>query len=144
MSKSLSTSKVALSSSKTLDTNDPALDNPIYKVKQLVNGTINTIYVFAGEKTGENKEELFKRIFTKEENEMIKRDNIQVKLSKHKIHFDDSIGSIKIKILDELKKEISLDEIYLYCQKLETIEPVSVYNSITKKIKIKSSICFFK
>ena len=84
MSKSLSSSKVVLSSSKILDTNDPTLDNPIYKVKQLVNGTINTVYVFNGEKTSENKEELFKRIFTKEENEMIKRENIQVKFSKHK------------------------------------------------------------
>ena len=76
MSKSLSSSKALLSSSKTVDTNDPALDNIIYKVKQLVNGTINTIYVFNGEKTGENKEELFKRIFTKEENELRKRENI--------------------------------------------------------------------
>ena len=115
-----------MSKSISSSTNDPALDNPIYKVKQLVNGTINTIYVFNGEKTGENKEELFKRIFTKEENELRKRENITVKFSKHKIHFDDSIGSIKIKILDEIKKEISLDEIYLYCQKKETLNAVSV------------------
>jgi hypothetical protein len=52
MSKSLSSSKAALSSSKTLDTNDQALDNSIYKVKQLVNGTINTIYVFMSQIMG--------------------------------------------------------------------------------------------
>ena len=125
-----------MSKSISSSTNDPALDNPIYKVKQLVNGTINTIYVFNGEKTGENKEELFKRIFTKEENELRKRENITVKFSKHKIHFDDSIGSIKIKILDEIKKEISLDEIYLYCQKKETLNAVSVYQTLTQNKNI--------
>ena len=45
----------SISSIKTSDTKEPSLDNPIYKVKQLINGSINTIYVFNGKKTEENE-----------------------------------------------------------------------------------------
>ena len=45
----------SISSIKTSDTKETSLDNPIYKVKQLINGSINTIYVFNGKKTEENE-----------------------------------------------------------------------------------------
>ena len=45
----------SISSIKTSDTNEPSLDNPVYKVKQLINGSINTIYVFNGKISEENK-----------------------------------------------------------------------------------------
>ena len=113
-----------------------SLDTNIYKIKKLVNGDIDTIYVFNGRKTAESDEELFKKIFTDKENEEIKRQGVSVKFSDQQIHFDDSIGTIKIKILNELKKGISLDEIYLYCQKIETLNAVSVYQSLTQKNKL--------
>ena len=34
----------SISSIKTSDTNEPSLDNPVYKVKQLINGSINKIF----------------------------------------------------------------------------------------------------
>ena len=104
-------------------------------LKKIINGSINTIYVFNGKKTKETKE-LFDKAFTEEEREQIKKDNITVKFSEQQIHFDDSIGIIKIKILNELKKDISLDEIYLYCQKKETLNAVSVYQSLTQNKKL--------
>ena len=70
----------SISSIKTPDTKEPSLDNPVYKVKQLINGTINTIYVFNGKKSEEN-EELFKKVFTEEERQQIKSDKITVKFS---------------------------------------------------------------
>ena len=124
----------SISSIKTV-TKEPSLDNPLYKVKQLINGSINTIYVFNGKKSEEN-EELFKKVFTEEERQQIESDKITVKFSEQQIHFDDSIGTIKIKILNELKKEIVLDEIYLYCQKNETLNAVSVYQSLTQNNKL--------
>ena len=130
MSKSISSTK------SSSDTHQLSLDSPIYKVKSLVNGSINTIYVFYGKKKIENEEELFKQIFTDEENEEIKKDGIKIKFSEQQIHFDDSIGTIKLKILNELKQEILLDEIYLYCQKIETLNAVSVYQSLTQNNKI--------
>ena len=125
----------SISSIKTSDTKEPSLDNPVYKVKQLINGSINTIYVFNGKKSEEN-EELFKKIFTEEERQQIESEKITVKFSEQQIHFDDSIGTIKIKILNELKNEIVLDEIYLYCQKNETLNAVSVYQSLTQNSKL--------
>jgi hypothetical protein len=136
MSEPLSSSKATLSSINSLDTHKPSLDNPVYKVKQLVNGSINTIYVFNGKKPTEDEQHLFKKIFTREEQEQIKKDKSVVKFSQQKIHFDDSIGTIKIKILNELKKDISIDEIYLFCQKLERLNAVSVYQSLTQNNKI--------
>ena len=135
MSKSISSSKATLSSIKSSDTKEPSLDNPVYKVKQLINGTINTIYVFNGKKTEEN-EELFKKIFTEDERQKIESEKITVIFSEQQIHFDDSIGTIKVKILNELKKDIVLDEIYLYCQKNETLNAVSVYKSLTQNNKL--------
>jgi hypothetical protein len=125
-----------LSSIKATDTNKTSLDNPIYKVKHMVNGSINTIFVFNGKNAQENEEELFKKIFTEEENELIKSERITIKFSEEIIHFDDSIGTIKIKILNELKREISLDEIYLFCQKAETLNAISVYQSLTQNGKL--------
>jgi hypothetical protein len=117
----------SISSIKTSDTKESSLDNRVYKVKQLINGSINIIYVFNGKKSEE-----FNNIFTEEERQQIKSENITVKFSDQQIHFDDSVGTIKIKILNELKKEISLDEIYLYCQKKETLNAISVYQSLTQ------------
>ena len=126
MSKSLSSIK----------TNDSSLDSPIYKVKQIVNGSINTIYVFNGKNSLENEEDLFKKIFTDEENKQINSERITVKFSKQQLHFDDSIGTIKIKILNELNPDLSLDEIYLFCQKTETLNAVSIYKSLTQNNKL--------
>ena len=121
-----------------LNTEQPSLDKDkykAYKVKLLVNGSINTIYVFNGKKTNEEKEELFKKIFSDKELEQINTEKISVNFSEEYIHFDDSIGTIKAKIFIELKKNISLDEIYLYCQKVETLNSVSVYQSLTQNKK---------
>ena len=126
----------SLSSIKTTETNNPSLDSPIYKVKQILNGKINTIYVFNGKKSSENEEDLFKKIFNDEENKQIKSEKIKIKFSEQQIHFDDSIGTIKIKILNELKKDISLDEMYLFCRKIETLNAVSVYKSLTQNKKL--------
>ena len=69
----------SLSSIKTTETNNPSLDSPIYKVKQILNGKINTIYVFNGKKSSENEEDLFKKIFNDEENKQIKSEKIKIK-----------------------------------------------------------------
>jgi hypothetical protein len=118
-----------------------SLDSVIYKVKRIVNGSLNTIYVFNAKKeegkSGEPSEkELFKEIFSDREAEQIQSEGIKVVFSDQKIHSDDSIGTIKIKIINEFKSEISLDEIYLYCQKMETLNAVAVYQSLTQNNKL--------
>ena len=114
----------------------PTLDQKIYKIKQLVNGEVNTIYIFNGKIASENEEELFQKIFTPEEISEIKSGSISVVFSEQQINFDDSIATIKIKILNELKRDVSIEEIYLYCQKIETLNAVAVYQSLTQNGKL--------
>jgi len=111
--------------------------NPIYKVNYLVDGVINTIYVFIGKKITKigNDTDLFETIFTEEENEIITKNKIQVVFSEQQIHPDDTIGVIKLKILNEIKDKASLDEIYLFCQKIETLNSVNIYQSLTQNKK---------
>ena len=115
--------------------------NPIYKVNYLVNGSIDTIFIFFGNKNEckENDEEFLKTIFTDIEIDEIHSKKINIKCSEQQIHKDDSISTIKIKILHELnklKKKTSLDEIYLFCKKNETLNTVSLYQSLTQNKKI--------
>ena len=103
----------------------------IYKVNYIINGSIDTIYVFNG---GKDKD--INEIFNANEMENINNNKIKIVYSKQQIHLDDSIGMIKIKILNQLKKTISLDEIYLYCQKFEIFNSVSLYQSLTQNKKL--------
>jgi hypothetical protein len=58
-------------SPKTKNTVEPSLDSKIYKVKQLVNDEITNIYVFNGKLVTNNEEDLFNKIFTDDELEII-------------------------------------------------------------------------
>ena len=107
------------------------VDDIIYKVNKIKNNKIDTIYVFNGGKDKNNNQ-----IFNNNEIKNIDNNKIKVIYCKQQIHLDDSIGMIKIKILNELKKTISLDEIYLYCEKLDTINSVSLYQTLTQNKKL--------
>ena len=113
-----------------------SLDQKIYKIKQLTNGEVTTIYVFNGKIVSQNEEELFQNIFTPEEIEEIKTNGIIIKFSEEQINLDDSIATIKIKILKELKSDVSIEELYLYCQKIETLNAVSIFQSLTQNGKL--------
>ena len=121
---------------KPIKPKEASLDNPIYKVKLSANGAVSTIFVFNGKKTTENENELFERAFTAAEKEQINADGITVQFCEQQIHFDDSISAIKLKILKELRQEISVDELYLYCQKIETLSAVSVFQSLTQNNRL--------
>ena len=105
---------------------------PIYKINYIVNDEIQKIIVFNGvksKKKGPIHEEEIKR----KNGEVYKFPVFQ---SEQQIHYDDTIGTIKLKILSEFKKMASLDEIYLFCQKVETLNPISVYQMLTQNKKI--------
>ena len=110
---------------------------PIYKVNHLVNGKINMIFVFYGSSIKEkDKKETIKKVFSEKEILNIQQNNIKIIFTEQQLYFDDSIGMIKIKILEELKRIISLEEIYLFCEKIETIQSASLYQSLTQNKKI--------
>jgi hypothetical protein len=117
---------------------DEPLDNIIYKVKKIKNDRVDTIYVFYGRNDNQiSEDDLTKKVFSIKEYDDIKRDNIKIVFSEQRIHPDDSIATIKIKILNELgSTDISLEEIYLFCKKIEKLNSVAVYQSLTQNKKI--------
>jgi len=104
---------------------------PIYKINHLVQGKIDTIFVFYGSVSDSER-----KVFSEKETAQIQQNQTKVVYSTQQIHLDDTIGAIKIKIFNELKTQISLEEIYLFCEKLETIHSVSLYQSLTQNKKI--------
>ena len=113
------------------------ITNKIYKVKKLVNNKVQTIYVFHGIKENDNMD----NIFNSKEHDEIKENGTNVIISNQTIHPDDSIATIKIKILNELLKKhkdtnVSLEEIYLFCKKIEKLNSVAIYETLTQNKKI--------
>ena len=109
--------------------------NPIYKVNILVDeDVIDSVYIFYGQKVlQKNEEEIIKKIFTQTERDKIKH----FYFSEQQIHRDDSIGVIKLKVLSELKKKVPLGEIYLFCKKMEYLNSIAIFQSLTQNKKIK-------
>ena len=114
----------------------------IYKVNNILGTKTTDIFVFYGEKVNNViKQDLMKTIFTNDELLHINEHNTNVVFSEQQLHFDDTIGTIKIKILNEFKNAISIEEIYLFCNKIETLNAISLYESLTqnKKLEINAS-----
>jgi hypothetical protein len=124
-----------LEQSIAIEKNGGEIDyNPIYKVNQLVDGVVDSVYVFYGKPiVKKNEKEIIKKIFTQQEIESIKN----IYFSEQQIHRDDTIGVIKLKVLSELKIKCSLGEVYLFCQKIEYLNSISIFQSLTQNKKIK-------
>jgi hypothetical protein len=97
--------------------------NRVYKVNHLVDDKIKQIYVFYGKKrdSQESEETLFAQIFSEQELQRIRLDNIPIQFLEQSIHYDDSIGVIKIKILNEFTytKSIYFYSLFFYFWYLE-------------------------
>jgi hypothetical protein len=119
----------------SIDTIDKPLDNIIYKVKLIINKKIDSVFIFNGQKNKNNTQNL-KNIFTEKELDEFQTDT-KIIFCDQRIHPDDSIITIKIKILNQFsKKDISLEEIYLFCQKIEKLNSIAVYQSLTQNKKL--------
>jgi len=122
---------------------------PIFKVNLLSDKNVtDTIYVFYGSRFSEEiadptdlfeddpENKLFLTIFNKDELTEIKKNNIDVVFVDQSIHIDDSIGVIKLKIFDAIDKKASMSEIYLFCLKVEKLNPITVYQNLTQNDKL--------
>ena len=127
----------------------------IFKVCHLNNEEINKLYIFIGNKQLsdgktiddikslfiENPDhELFKIIFT--EKELIEIKNITV-TNPEKIvfvpillHIDDTIETIKKKIIYVSDNNYSFEELYLFMETIEQIDPQKTYKGLTQNEKI--------
>ena len=118
-------------------------NSPFYKVNHLVNGVVESIFVFYGKKILPEDEmasqeyvKILQDIFTEEEVEYINENDIKPIFLEEQIHFDDTIGAIKIKILEQFKSQTCFEEIYLFCEKTESLNSVDIYQSLTQNKKI--------
>jgi len=133
---------------------------PIFKVNKLSDKNVtDDIYVFYGSqfsKTEDNPNDLFDRlidnlskppdinfyeyiiqnVFNKDELIYIKEKKIDVFFINQSIHFDDSIGVIKLKIFDVIQKKASMSELYLFCLKYEKLNPITVYQNLTQNDRL--------
>jgi hypothetical protein len=119
-----------------------------YKISYSKNDEIIKIYVFLGYKNYVNEEDIeinlielfsenpnddiFKDIFTSEELKIIKEKNIPIKFCESKIHLDDSVETIKKKIIKDFDTEISFEEIYLFYKKSQKLNSISIYQTLTQ------------
>ena len=112
--------------------------NSIYKVHKVVEDSIQSIHVFYYEDhideifERDPGNELFKKIFSEEELATIHNGRISVIFCKQQIHFDDSIGTIKLKIQLAFSNAFSLDELYLFCKQEQELNPVNIYQTLTQ------------
>jgi hypothetical protein len=121
----------------------------IYKVGYTKNNLVIKIYVYFGLRlVKDNIDEInklfitdpnnkiFSDIFSTEELADIKKNNIEIIFLKDEIHIDDTIETIKKKLLMSISEINSFNEIYLFAQYFEQLNSVSVYENLTQNGKI--------
>ena len=118
----------------------------IYKLCHFVDKEITNIYVFYGKQqsiidSGIVLNELFKRepenklfegLFSEVETKDILDKNINVEFVSEYIHIDDTIETIKKKLMKNTPINVSFGEIYFFIKKLEKIKSESIYQTITQ------------
>ena len=120
-----------------------------YKVNYLNNDKIVLKIVFYGNNLdvpNPNKlfiedphNEIFTTVFSIEELANIVENRINVHFSVQQIHFDDTIGTIKIKIMSEfknLKMSCSIEQLYLFCIQDELLNPTTIYQTLTQNNRL--------
>jgi hypothetical protein len=113
----------------------------IHKVNYLTGvNRIQKIYVFYGDKANE-VEKIFKseptnptikNIFNDDELNYIQSQQIEVNFSNTMLHKDDTIGTIKAKIMHEMKNTFSIEEMFMFCVKEYTVNMTQIYNILTQ------------
>ena len=69
-----------------------------------------------------SEDDVFNEIFSKEELTLIKSKNIDVEFTDYSIYLDDTIETIKKKLMLVLNNSVSFEEIYLFAQQQEQLE----------------------
>ncbi len=122
--------------------------NEIYKINYIKNNKTEKILIFIGEKIKYNNlnlkdllqknpdHKLIKELLTEEEIYDIKTYNIDVEFILNYIHLDDTIESIKFKIIEAFGFTFSFEEIYLFCKKIETLNSTNIFQKLTRNGKL--------
>ena len=118
----------------------------IYKIAHLKNNSIEKMYIFIG-KTEYNKDELNKLFETDPKNKVFSKigynsfkdilnDNTKIEFILDIIHHDDSVETIKKKILKTTNINFSFYEMYLFIKQIKILNVTNVYYNLTQQNKL--------
>jgi len=127
--------------------------NQIFKVNYYSGkDRIEKIVVFYGiNLSGQNLNELFKTdpkniafnipgtdetIFSDEQLSKLGDGGSIVEFIEEEIHIDDSIATIKLKIVEAFSKTFSVEELYMFCTKEQTINSAYMYQTLTQNNRL--------
>lgn len=104
----------------------------IFKVNCLnINGKIEKIIVFSV-----MNKPLTADIFSNNELQYIKEENIEILYANQQIHSDDTIRTIKIKILKEFENKYAYEELCLFGKIRHYVNALKVFSSVTENDRI--------
>jgi len=118
------------------------------KLIYLDQDNIKKMVVFFGDKgdninelfVTDNQNSIFDGLFSKEQFNTIVTQPVNVHFTKQVIYIDDTIETIKKKIIDvfvnELSTPISFDEIYLFSKQIQNLNNSQIYDSLTQNGKM--------
>ena len=115
----------------------------IYKFGHVINNELQSIVVFFGSKLSLNElfknepeNKIFEGLFSPEEIHNIVEKNIPVKFIDDYIHLDDTIETIKKKLMIHTELNASFEEIYLFAKRFETLNSIATYQTLTQNEKL--------
>ena len=127
----------------------------IFKVSLLNNDkSIKKIYAFVGSRFDYNPEisgnianlfadnpdhDVFSLIFTEYEKSAIVEEAIDVVFVNESLYLDDTLGTIKLKLLDAVEGNIAIEEMYIFTTVLRSLNPVKVFETLTQNNKLELS-----
>ena len=126
----------------------------IYKLGYILDRDITNMYVFAGslpEVSNRSQDELLKlsntsegemlinKLFTPEELSDIVEKNIKVTILNAHIHDDDTIETVKGKIILHCNEAYAYEQLYLFGHQLVHLDPETVYQNLTQNGKLELS-----
>lgn len=119
----------------------------MYKISHLVDGRVKYIYIFNGKNNTEALDKLFLKnpndaifagIFSPDELTTIRDDDIRVRFIPEHIHLDDTIETIKKKVLLHLSNVLnaSFPELYFFIMKPVQFKAETIYQNLTQNDKL--------
>lgn len=123
----------------------------IFKFGYTIDDTVSKIYVFAGAldevsglssaelvefMTTRTGDKLFETLFTLPERTRIAEDKSEIILVNGQIHLDDTIETVKRKLILHCEEVKSFDEIYMFAHQMAELQPATVYQNLTQNGKL--------
>ena len=105
------------------------------KINHVQNNRITHIYIFKGIRPIETLDKLGpdgEGIFSVQEWDTIRRESIPLTLVEAYLHSDDTLDTVKKKIIKHLHLELSTKELYLFGLQKQLLNPAIIYNQLTQ------------